>query len=53
MKYHILHEFRASTPFKEKLSDNFKTLHELNLVTKFDLSLTLLPRGVTNEMFSN
>ena len=26
MKYYILHDFRTSTPFKEKSSDHFKEL---------------------------
>ena len=40
MKYHMLHDFRISTSFKEKSSDHFKDLHKLNLLTKFDVNLT-------------
>ena len=35
MEYHILHDFRTSTPFKEKSSNHFKDLH-----TNFDVNLT-------------
>ena len=35
MKYHILHDFRASTPFKENSSDHFKDVHKLKILTKF------------------
>ena len=46
MKYHILHDFRTSTPIKEKSSDHFKDLHEL--LTNFDVNLTPFLRGVIN-----
>ena len=36
MKYHILHDFRTSIPFKEKSSD------------QFDVNLTSHVGGVTN-----
>ena len=45
MKYHILHRFRTSTPFKEKSSDHFKDLHKMEL---FDDNLTSFLRGVMN-----
>ena len=38
MKYHILHDFRTSTSFEEKSSDHFEDLHELKLLTNFDVS---------------
>ena len=31
VKYHILHDFRTSTPFKEKSSNHFKDLHEMSI----------------------
>ena len=40
MKCHILHDFRTSTSFKEKLSDDFKDLHKLKLPTNVDVNLT-------------
>ena len=40
MKYHILHHFKTSTPFKEKSSDHFKDLHKMKLFTNFDDNLT-------------
>ena len=43
MKYHILHDFRASTPFNEKSSDHFKGPHELKLLAAFDVNLTSSP----------
>ena len=33
VKYHDFHDFGISTPFKEKSSDHFKNLHELNFLT--------------------
>ena len=48
MKYHILHDFRTSTPIKEKSPDHFKDLHELKLLTNFDVNLTSFLRGVIN-----
>ena len=48
MKYHILHDFRTSTPFKEKLPDHFKDLPNLKLLTNLDINLTSLPEGVMN-----
>ena len=40
MKYHILHDFRTSTPFIEKSPDHFKDLHEMELLTNFDVNVT-------------
>ena len=40
MKYHVLHDFIASTPFEEKSSDHIKDLHKMVLLTHFDISLT-------------
>ena len=48
MKHHILHDFRTSTPFKGKSSDNFKDFDKLKLVTYFDANLTSSPEGVMN-----
>ena len=38
MKYYILHDFKTSTLFKEKSSDNFKDVHKL--LANFDVNLT-------------
>ena len=46
--YHILHDFRASTPFWEKSSDHFKGLRKLKLLTNFDVNLTSSLGGVAN-----
>ena len=48
MKYHILHDFRTSTPYMEKSSDHFKDLHKLKLLTNLDINLTSSPGGVMN-----
>ena len=48
MKYHVLHDFRTSTPFEQKSSDHFKDLHKMELLTNFDISLTSFLRGVMN-----
>ena len=40
MKYHILYDFRSSTPFKEQFSVHFKDHRKLKLMTNFDVSLT-------------
>ena len=48
MKYHILHDLRTSTPFKEKSSDHFKDLHKMELLTHFDINLTSFLGGVMN-----
>ena len=48
MKYHILHDFKFSTSFKEKSSEHFKDLHKLKLLTSFDVNLISLPGRLTN-----
>ena len=48
MKYHVFHDFIASTPFEEKSSDHFKDLHEMELLTNFDISLTSFLGEVMN-----
>ena len=48
MKYHVLHDFVTSTPFKEKSSDHFKDFHKMELLTNFDTSLTSFLGGVMN-----
>ena len=49
---HILHGFRASTPFKEESSDHFKDLHKPKLQTNFDVSLTSSLEGVANYVLN-
>ena len=50
MEYHILHDFRTSTPFKEKSSDHFIDHHKMKLLTNFDINLTsFLGGGVVNQ----
>ena len=49
MKYHIFHVFITSILFKEKLSDDFKDLDKLKLLTNFHVNLTSLLGGVTNS----
>ena len=46
MKYHILRDYRTSTPFKGKSFDHFKDLHKLRLLTNFDVYLTSFLGGV-------
>ena len=48
MKRRILDDFRTSTPLKKKLSDNFKDLQKLKLLTNFDVNLTSSLGGDTN-----
>ena len=50
MKYRTLHDFGASTPFKEKSSDHFKDVHKLKLLTNFDVNLTSFLGGETNNV---
>ena len=50
--YHIMRDFRASTPFKEKSSDHFKDLHRLKLLTNFEVSLTSSLGGVANYVLN-
>ena len=52
MKYHLLHDFRTSTPFKEKFSDHIKDVHELKLLTNFDANLVSFLGGVMNNVLS-
>ena len=49
MKYHTLHDLRTSSPFKEKLSDQFKDFDKLKLLTNVDLNLTQSPGGLSVE----
>ena len=48
MKYHILHYFRTSIPFKEKSSDYFNCLDKMELFTNFDVNMTSFLGGVMN-----
>ena len=48
MKYHVFHDFITSIPFEEKSVDQFKDLHKMELLTNFDISLTLFLGGVMN-----
>ena len=48
MKYLVLYDFTTSTPFEEKSSDHFKDLHEMELLTNFDVRLTSFCGGVMN-----
>ena len=43
MKYHIWHDFRSFTLFKEISSDHFEDLYKLKLLTNFDVNLTSSP----------
>ena len=47
-KYHILHDFGTSTRVNKKSSDHFKDLHNLKLLTNFDVNLTSSPGVVMN-----
>ena len=53
MKYHILHDFRTSAPIKEKSSDHFKDLHELNFITNFYVDLTSFLGEAIKVRFKN
>ena len=48
MKHHILHNFEASTPLKEKSPDHLNDLHKLKPLKNFDVSLTSFLGGVMN-----
>ena len=48
LKYHIVHDFRTSTSFKEKFSAHFKDLHKVKPLTNFDVNPTSLPGGAMN-----
>ena len=47
MKYQILHDFRTSTPFKEKSSDHSDLL-KLKLLTNLNANLTSFLGGIMN-----
>ena len=53
MQYHILHEFRAFTPFKEKSSDLIKDLHKMKLLKNFYVNLNSVLGGVINSVLNN
>ena len=46
MKYHIFHDFRTSTSFKEKFCDH--VLHELKALTNFNVNPVFFLGGVIN-----
>ena len=48
MKYHILHDFRTSTPFEEKSSDYFKDFRQLKLLKNYDVNFISSPGRVMN-----
>ena len=48
MKYHILHDVRISTLFKEKSSDHCEDLYKLELLTNFDVNQMSFLGGVMN-----
>ena len=48
MKYHVLHDFCTSTPFKENSSGHFKDLNKMDVLTNFDFNLTSFLGGVMN-----
>ena len=48
MKCYILHDFRTSTPFEQKSSDNFKDLAKLKVLKNFDVNLMSFLEGVIN-----
>ena len=48
MKYHIFHDFRTSTSFKEKFCDHFNVLHELKALTNFNVNPIFFLGGVIN-----
>ena len=48
IKYHILHDFRTSTPFEETSSDLLKERHKLKLLTNFHVNLTSSPGSAMN-----
>ena len=52
MKYHILQDFRASTPFMEKSSHHFKDFHKLKFLTNFNANLTSFLEGVINYVLN-
>ena len=48
MKYGILHDFRTSTQWKEKSSDDFKYLDKLKLLANFNVNVKSLLKRITN-----
>ena len=46
MKYRILHDFKTSTPFKEKSSDHFEDLYKPEHLTNSDINVTSFLGGV-------
>ena len=52
MKYHILHDFRTSTPIQENPSDHFNNFHKLKLFTNFDVGLISLPGEFINNVLN-
>ena len=46
MKYHIFHDFRTFTAFKENSFDHSEDLHKVKFLTNFDVNLTSSPGGV-------
>ena len=52
MKYHILHDLRSSTAFKEKSSDLFKYFFKLKLLTTFDVNMTSFLGGVPDYVLN-
>ena len=47
-EYHILHNYKTSTPFQEKSSDHFKNLHKMELSTNFIVNQTSFLGEVMN-----
>ena len=52
MNYYTWHVFRISTPFKEKLSDHFKGLRKLKLLTNSDVNLITSLVGIANTVLN-
>ena len=49
MKNHILHDFKTSTPFKEKSSDYLKDFHELKFLTDFEVNARVPYDGILSR----
>ena len=52
MKYHILHDFRTSVPFKKKTCDHLKDLQKTKFLKNFDVNLTTFPGEVINYVLN-
>ena len=52
MKYHIFHPFKTSIEFIEKLSDHFKDIYKLKVLTSFDVNMTPFLNGVPNYVLN-